>query len=255
MSLSNTEIMAALQGLNTNWFSDESTHYSETYQKDDPEDIPTDKLEPHNYKDLRVLQDGLMQLIAHNEGIKQLLELQKEELHQKGIDEQTAIEQCENAEEQVEELTENLKLSEDKVCELTHENKELSDFDNWENHPALKHKVVLDEDFYQQHTDDDGELIDPDEHADAVNTLDCMTRFVAGDGSMQDEVEEHLKEIYSKEFIKGNTETWKEVGLFDEEDTTCDFCENQRCHLVKRDAGYDEWTCDKCHKEQYPTED
>ncbi len=33
---------------------------------------------------------------------------------------------------------------------------------------------------------------------------------------------------------------------------TCDFCENERSILTKRDAGYDEWTCEKCHKEQYP---
>lgn len=35
----------------------------------------------------------------------------------------------------------------------------------------------------------------------------------------------------------------------------CDFCDNERCHLVKRDAGYDEWTCETCYKEQYPTEE
>ena len=99
------------------------------------------------------------------------------------------------------ELKEELELSEDKVCELTHENKKLSeensqmkknggfvgdpetaecanaiawrmtqekikkleDFTNWENHPALKHKVVLDEDWYQQHLDEEGQLIDPEQ--------------------------------------------------------------------------------------------
>ena len=32
----------------------------------------------------------------------------------------------------------------------------------------------------------------------------------------------------------------------------CDFCHNERKVLTKRDAGYDEWTCATCHKEQYP---
>jgi len=35
---------------------------------------------------------------------------------------------------------------------------------------------------------------------------------------------------------------------------SCDFCDKPRCHLVKRDAGYDEWTCKECHKEQYAEE-
>ena len=101
--------------------------------------------------------------------------------------------------------------------ELKEENKELEDFGNWENHPALKHKVVLDCDFYLEHTNDDGELIDPDEYTDALQKVDCMTKFIAGDGGMQDQVEEHLKETYSTEFIKGNTETWQEIGLFEDE--------------------------------------
>ena len=134
----------------------------------------------------------------------------KDELHQKGIDEQSAIEACENAEEQVEELTEQ-------VEELTEQVEELKDFTHWENHPALKHKVVLDSDFYMEHLNDDDELIDPDEHNDIANKLNCITKYVAGDFSMQDEVEEHLKETYSTEFIKGNTEHWKEFGLFEEE--------------------------------------
>jgi hypothetical protein len=35
---------------------------------------------------------------------------------------------------------------------------------------------------------------------------------------------------------------------------TCDFCDNERKVLTKRDGGYDEWTCYTCHKEQYPEE-
>jgi len=36
------------------------------------------------------------------------------------------------------------------------------------------------------------------------------------------------------------------------QEDTCDFCDKQRQVLTKRDAGYDEWTCSTCHKEQYP---
>ena len=44
---------------------------------------------------------------------------------------------------------------------LKKKNEELKDFTNWENHPALKHKVVLDDDYYLGHVED-GELIDPE---------------------------------------------------------------------------------------------
>jgi len=41
--------------------------------------------------------------------------------------------------------------------------KKLKDFTHWENHPALKHKVVLDDDFYLQHLDEESQLIDPEQ--------------------------------------------------------------------------------------------
>lgn len=37
-----------------------------------------------------------------------------------------------------------------------------------------------------------------------------------------------------------------------ESENSCDFCDKEREVLTKRDAGYDEWTCRPCHKEQYP---
>ncbi len=46
---------------------------------------------------------------------------------------------------------------------LSAENEQLKDFTNWENHPALKHKVVLDDDHYLEHLGEDGELIHPEE--------------------------------------------------------------------------------------------
>tara|TARA_R110002167_G_scaffold359075_3_gene575483 strand:- start:17319 stop:17921 length:603 start_codon:yes stop_codon:yes gene_type:complete len=39
-----------------------------------------------------------------------------------------------------------------------------------------------------------------------------------------------------------------------DEEVACDFCDKPRKHLVKRDAGYDEWTCEECYKEQYAEE-
>jgi len=40
----------------------------------------------------------------------------------------------------------------------------------------------------------------------------------------------------------------------EEEKKSCDFCDKERKVLTKRDAGYEEWTCSTCHKEQYPEE-
>jgi hypothetical protein len=55
-----------------------------------------------------------------------------------------------------------VKDQEKTIKKLEEEIKELKDFSNWENHPALKHKVVLDDDYYLEH-EQDGDLIDPDD--------------------------------------------------------------------------------------------
>jgi len=47
------------------------------------------------------------------------------------------------------------------VEKMKKDEESLKDFTNWENHPALKHKVVLDDDYYLGHVED-GELIDPE---------------------------------------------------------------------------------------------
>lgn len=54
-------------------------------------------------------------------------------------------------------------LMKDMVMLMKSEIKKLKDFTNWENHPALKHKVVLDDDYYLQHLNEEGELIHPHE--------------------------------------------------------------------------------------------
>tara|TARA_R110001632_G_scaffold89143_3_gene192311 strand:+ start:3189 stop:3668 length:480 start_codon:yes stop_codon:yes gene_type:complete len=46
-----------------------------------------------------------------------------------------------------------------------------------------------------------------------------------------------------------------ELVKIDDEEELCDFCDKPRKHLVKRDAGYDEHTCQECYKEQYPEEE
>jgi prefoldin subunit 5 len=51
--------------------------------------------------------------------------------------------------------------TQDHIKKLEEENEKLKDFTHWENHPALKHKVVLDDDYYLEHVED-GELIDPE---------------------------------------------------------------------------------------------
>jgi len=49
----------SLKNLVDNWYNDEHRHYREYYDLEDGEleDISTNDLKPHNYKDLRILQD------------------------------------------------------------------------------------------------------------------------------------------------------------------------------------------------------
>tara|TARA_R110000796_G_scaffold243405_3_gene365939 strand:+ start:2768 stop:3484 length:717 start_codon:yes stop_codon:yes gene_type:complete len=65
---------------------------------------------------------------------------------------------------------------EEEADKLYDENEKLKDFTNWENHPALKHKVVLDDDYYLEHLSD-GELIHPDEIKKLKGNLTHQQRF------------------------------------------------------------------------------
>ena len=52
-----------------NWYQDEQNHYAETYCEDEgedlePEEIDTDALQSHNYRDLRVLEDFFVSLVS-----------------------------------------------------------------------------------------------------------------------------------------------------------------------------------------------
>ena len=84
MSLSNTQITEALGSLDSAWFSDERNFYGETFRNEETglfhigeetyeeeDDIPTDKLEPCCYTDMRILHDGVKQLIEENKKLKE----------------------------------------------------------------------------------------------------------------------------------------------------------------------------------------
>ena len=57
------DIISAFTGLTNNWWGDEEQFYSETFEPEQqPEDIPTDKLEPCNYRDLRILDEWFQKI-------------------------------------------------------------------------------------------------------------------------------------------------------------------------------------------------
>ena len=94
---------------------------------------------------------------------------------------------------------------------LKEENEELKDFSNWENHPALKHKVVLDDDFYLKHLYEN-ELIDPDDYTKLKEENDLLQRFIAGNLDCGEGVKALISRDWEKEFIENNQERWEEVG-------------------------------------------
>jgi len=87
MSFTTDDILSALNGLMVNWYDDEKRDYGECYgeeadseeEHEDEDDIPTKDLMSHNYRDLRVLGDGIKQLIEENKKLKeQCIELKNE---------------------------------------------------------------------------------------------------------------------------------------------------------------------------------
>ena len=50
------------------------------------------------------------------------------------------------------------------------------------------------------------------------------------------------------------SQTGVDMEAYKQDEESCDCCDGPRQVLTKRDAGYDEWTCLPCHKEQYPEE-
>lgn len=71
------------------------------------------------------------------------------------------------------------------------------------------------------------------------------------DNPAPEELEEH-KEFFSDCVLGATIKSMELIKVYDFTEDTCDFCDKERKVLTKRDAGYDEWTCSDCHKEQYP---
>jgi len=82
------------------------------------------------------------------------------------------------------------------------------------------------------------------------------------------ELEEERKILINYRSAMDEIEKWSDGELEDindilpelkklkeqQDEESCDCCDGPRQVLTKRDAGYDEWTCLPCHKEQYPEE-
>jgi hypothetical protein len=92
---------------------------------------------------------------------------------------------------------------------------------------------------YQVYMDDEGDYTLTEEEFEALKQED----------NDPEEYGEYTwkQGLTPEEIAKGDTIN-PETG----EALTCDFCDKERKVLTKRDAGYDEWTCSTCHKEQYP---
>ena len=92
---------------------------------------------------------------------------------------------------------------------------------------------------YQLYMDDEGDYTLTEEEFEALKQED----------NDPEEYGEYTwkQGLTAEEIAKGDTIN-PETG----EALTCDFCDKERKVLTKRDAGYDEWTCSTCHKEQYP---
>ena len=118
-------------------------------------------------------------------------------------------------------------FQQDKNKELREEIEKLKDFTNWENHPALKHKVVLDDDYYLEHLNEHHELIDPYQVSELESEVgelkeeieklkeknSDMLSFIGGNFDYEDKVKEQIKEFYTEEFIKSNEEQWSQVCI------------------------------------------
>ena len=101
----------------------------------------------------------------------------------------------------IDKLNENYVPLED-YEKLKEENEKLKDFTNWENHPALKHKVVLDDDYYLGYLNVDGELIDPADVAELEEEIkklkkeNRITRMACmGADEVVKKLEEEIKKL------------------------------------------------------------
>lgn len=117
--MSITEVRSAFGSLASSWWGDENTCYSGEYEpEEDPDDIPTDKLESSNYKDLRVIEDYI------NESEKKIKELQEE-------NKQLAEVLANKTLTAVKEAEEDIKQTIEKVEEEVKQSHKENDFDEW----------------------------------------------------------------------------------------------------------------------------
>jgi len=54
------EVKDCFKSLNSAWYDDESKYYSENFECEEPDDIPTNKLQNCNYRDLRIVWEWLI---------------------------------------------------------------------------------------------------------------------------------------------------------------------------------------------------
>ena len=124
-----------------------------------------------------------------------------------------------------EDVVDHIKKQEQRIKELEEENKKLKDFSNWENHPALKHKVVLDDDYYLYYLHEE-ELIDPEEYEKLKEDFEYQKQIsfwrmcesyngfhknVCFDKEWMDEMNEMIEEKHdSKAWCEGTVEELQE---------------------------------------------
>ena len=112
------------------------------------------------------------------------------------------------------------------ASDLFIENEKLKDFTNWENHPALKDKVVLNQDGYLETCADNGRrriqqqekykaLKEENEKLKADN--EKLFQFIIQVNGTEEHVEKMIVERMSKEFIDGNQDWWDQMELFQED--------------------------------------
>ena len=56
MNITKEQAKQHLENLSENWYDDECEHYEIENDCENADSIPTNKLESHNYKDLRILE-------------------------------------------------------------------------------------------------------------------------------------------------------------------------------------------------------
>jgi len=190
MSLSNTQIADTLASLDSNWFSDERNFYGETYRNEETglfhigeetyeeeDEIPTDKLEPCCYTDMRILHDGVKQLIAQNEELKKEVETLKETAH-------TNFQRFDSLMEQYNVVVGTSNKYAEEVVELKEENKKLKE--------TIQHCEGVME------SDEDLEERLKAQHADLAEENEEYELIIGGLGTMIENIDQNACDVFNK---------------------------------------------------------